>query len=368
MRGRSLAALGLVGLIVACGGRSFETEIDRHPAGVLPRGASQLAYVRIDKLRSNPLATLAYEKGRAFQWGQAFEGIARILDWAGEISRLALGTYGEEDRLPATVVVAAGRFDAKAFRDALGKAKVPHVENTYAKQAYYTCGRGTERCHVCFLSPGILVAASQEDLLKQTLDLRKSARKSMARDRGYAPILGSFSADLDLWATGMFPAPFTATLAQTLSPAVQYIQAFTIRMTCGETGRLSVALLCVSSEAAQANAQVVKKLVSIVPLQLAQLGYRIPQLETAIANSEIVVNGITADFQIALPEADVAAIAATLQAEPTEPVPLESLLPGGLPGGVPDGAPLGAPGALPPGPAPNQNAARTTGGTTSGIR
>ena len=346
MRWRLFVVMGLMGVGAACGQQSLEDELARHPAGVLPRGATQIAWARMDRLRGDPLAALAYEKGRALPWGQTFEGVARTLESCGELSRLALGTYGTGARAAATIVVATGRFDAAAFRDRLQKANVPFVEGTYGEETFYTCGRGNERSFVCFPSAGLVVVASQEALLKETLDLRRSAKKSMARDNGFAPLLKGFSPDLDLWVTGIFPEPFLASLAATISPAVQAIQAFTLTLSGDEPRHWRFALLCLSGETARANAEVLKTLVAIVPLQLARAGYAIPQLEAVIGDGEIVVDGQTADLRLSVARNAAAAITTAFRQGPTAP-PVEAMPLGDVP--------LPLPGALAPvEPAPRQ--------------
>ena len=324
----SPVAVGLLVLVVACGGRPLENEIERHPARVLPQGASQVVYARMDHLQGNSLAAWAFERGENIQWGQSFQGISQTLRLAGEITRIALGTYGAADREPSAVVVAVGQFDGEAFRKALESAQTPYVESVYGDHRYYTCGRGDTRCYICFPSPRVVVAASQEDLLKRTVDLSKRGKKSLAHDQGFAPLLESFSPEMDFWATGLFPNAIAMSLGgQLQTPAIQLIQAFTIKLTGDENKRLDLVLHCASPEAAQANAMILKTLLGSVVHQVVLAGYRVPDLVDALTRSQIVVEGATADFQFEMSQAEIAATAEALRAGPAEQPVFEPIAP-----------------------------------------
>ena len=324
----SPVALVLLGLVVACGGRPLENEIERHPAQVLPQGASQVFYGRVDRLRGDPLLAWAMEQGENIRWGQSLRGISEMLRPAGEITRIALGTYGAADKEPSAAVVAIGQFDGEAFRQALESARTPFVESSYENHGLFTCGRGNARCYICFPSPRVIVAASQEDLLKRTVDLSKRSKKSLARDQGFAPLLESFSPEMDFWATGLFPnAVATLLSGQLQSPAIQLIQAFTIQLTGNESKRLELVLHCASPEAAQANARILQDLLGLLATQIYHAGYRIDELLEALNRSEIVVEATRATFQIEMSRAEIAATAEALRAGPAEQPMPEPLAP-----------------------------------------
>lgn len=315
-----LVAIGLLGFVIGCGGRSLEMEFETHPAKVLPQGASQIAFARADRLRDNPLIMLAYERAQTPELGPSLLGANRTLKLAGAMERLALGTYGAAaGKEPAAAIVAAGRFDENAFRKALESSRIPHVEGSYGRHRFYTCGRGDERCYVSFTSPRLVVAASQEDLLKRTLDMSRRGAKNMMRDRGFAPLLQSFSPQLDLWVTGAFPAALATAFGPQVQQAIEMIRAFTIRLAGGENAQLKLTLHCASQEAAEANAMFLRKLLASVTQQMVLAGYRISELISAINRSQIVVEGRTAEFNFAINKADMAATAAALQAEPVAP-------------------------------------------------
>jgi len=288
----------------------------------------QVFYARADSLRGDPLVALAMEQTHKIKWGRSLKGIAETLQRAGDVSRLALGTYGNSAREPSAVAVATGRFDEEAFRKALESAQTPFVESTYGKRDYLTCGRGDARSYVCFLSPNVVVAASSEKLLKQTLDIRDGKRKSLERDRTFEPLLKSFSPDLDLWATGIFPADIAAALGSQLqSPAVQMIQGFTVKLSgTGDKKRLDVALHCASPDAAQANGMILKTLLGSVVTQIRLAGYEIDDLLKAINRSRIVVDGTKTDFQLEMSKKEIAATATAFRNGPTSMV-VETLPP-----------------------------------------
>lgn len=320
MRALSIGAIELLGFVIACGGRPLETEIERHPANVLPQGASQIFYARMDRLRDNPLAVLAYERGQASELGPSLKGANQMLQLAGGIERLALGTYGAAaGQEPATVVVATGQFDENAFRKTLESSQMPYVDGSHGTCRFFTCGRGEARCYVSFSSPRLVVASSQEDLLKRTLDLSGRGAKSMARDRGFAPLLGSFSPEMDLWVTGVFPSALSAMFDGQMAQAIELIRAFTIKLAGGDTKRLDLLLHCASAEAAQADAMLLKKLLVSVAQQMVLAGYSIPDLINIINRSEIVIVGSTADFNVEINKAELAATAAAFRAKPAPP-------------------------------------------------
>jgi len=317
MRAVALVTCGLLGSIVACGSRPLETEIERHPARVLPQGASQIFYARVDRLRVNPLVVLVYEQGQRLRLGPSLKGTSQTLPLAGDIERLALGTYsGPTGREQAAVAVATGRFHEDTFRKALETFRIPYVEGRYGELRTYTCGRGEARCYVCFASPRLLVASSQEDLLKRTLDLSTRKAKSMARDRGFAPLLEGFSPETDLWVTGFFPSGLAAAFGDQMQAAIQAIQAFTIVLETDDGSRLAFVLHCDSPEAAEANAMVLKTLIAGLVQQLVVSGYSIPDLINAINRSRIVVERARTTFKLQMNKTEVAATAAALRAEP----------------------------------------------------
>jgi hypothetical protein len=317
---RALAVFSLA-LLLGCGGRrSLETQLERHPADVLPQGAAQIASARLDRLRNNPLAVLAYERAKAANLGPALKGILQALEPAGDLNRVALAVYGAAiGRDAAAVVVAAGRLSEDIFRKSLELARLPYVEGTHDGRRFYTCGRGNERCYVSFVSPRLVVASSQEDLLKRALDLGRSGAKSMARDRGFAPLLDSFSPQMDLWVTGAFPRALSSAFGEQLEQALQLIRAFTIRLTGGEPARFDLTLHCGSTEAAQADAVFLQKLLASTTQEMVAAGYKISDLINVINRSRIVVGEATAEFKIEIGKAELAATAAALRAEPTAP-------------------------------------------------
>jgi len=330
MRAVAAVSLASLGFLLACGGRSLDVEIERHPANVLPQGATQVFYARVDRLRDNPLAVLACERAQKLDLG-TFKSTSQTLALAGDVERLVLGTYGATvEKEAAAVVVATGRFNEDVFRKALETFRMPHVEGSYGDRRFYTCGRGETRCYVSFVSPRLLAVASQEDLLKRTLALSKRGTKSMARDRGFAPLLQSFSPEMDLWATGLFPPVLSAAFGGQLQAAVQLIQAFTLKLAGQERKHLDLVLHCGSVEAAQANAMVLKTLLGATVQQLVDGGYNVADLIDAVNRSQIIVEGGTADFKLEMNKAEIAATAAVLRAEPVAPA-IEAFPPAAAP-------------------------------------
>ncbi len=323
MRRTTLALLGIVSLFSACGGRSLEQMLERHPAHVLPQGIFQVFVFRLDRLRENPLALLLYEKGHNLNLGPSLRGTSQTLQLAGTINRLVIGTYGGQSKSDAAVVaLAAGTFDEQAFLQALEGAGIPHIVGTHDHQTFYTCGRGDMRCYVAFPSSHLAVAASQEDLLKRTLDLRRRPAKSLANDRALTKLLNTFSPDMDVWATGMFPPAMAGLFGPQIRPALEMIDAFTLRLVGGRNQRLGLSLHCTTAEAAETNAKVLRMVVAQLAQQAVESGYDIQPLLDAINLSQITVDGDRADYELELSAATIAATAQTFRQPPTlRPMP-----------------------------------------------
>ena len=327
MHVRTLAAVGLLGLLTACAGRPLEEQIERHPAYVLPQGAMQVFSARVDRLKNDPLAVWAYERGDKLDLGPSLTGTSQTLHLAGAIARVALGAYsggGREE--PATVAVATGRFDEAAFLKALDANQIPYVASQYGRQRLFTCGRGDARCYVCFPSKQLVVASSKEDMLKRALDLTRRGARSVAADKGFEPLLESYSPDLDLWAVGFFPATLSGILGPQLQGTLQMIRGFTIKMKAAETDQLNLLLHCAAPDAAEAIATLLRNVVRSVVQQLMDMGYNVPALVNAVQRSEIVAKGLIVDFKIEFGKGDAAAIANGLRAEPV-PRPVQAAPP-----------------------------------------
>ncbi|MBM3335201.1 hypothetical protein FJY63_11120 [Candidatus Sumerlaeota bacterium] len=320
MLARCLIAMALVAALSACGRRSLEQQFDRNPIAALPQGVAQVAYARVERLKTNPLITLAYERAGRIELGSELKGTSQALGLAGDVARLVIGTYGRSDKGPAVVALASGQFSSESFRKALASANIPHVESRYGSQQYWTCGRGDSRCHVSLPSPRLVVASSEEDMLKQTLDLARGSKKNLANDRNLAPLLKSFSADMDMWATGQFPRAFSLKFDEELRAAIMMIHSFTIKLTGNGETRLNAILHCASPESAKANAMIVQELVGSLATQLNAAGYQIRDLIKAIGNSQISVSGPTVDFQIEMNKAEIAATAKALSERPLRPM------------------------------------------------
>jgi len=320
MRPYRLAAVAVFGVLAACGGRPLEQRIERHPAEALPLGASQIFHVRVGTLRNNPLATLLYEQAHRLELGPSLKGTSQTIQLLGGISRLVCGFYSADERSASSAVaLLSGTFDEAAFRKALDSSGIPYVTGRQDNREFYTCGRGDARCYVSFSSRQLVVAASQEGLLKRTLDLARGRAKSMTADRAFAPLLADYSPDLDLWATGHFPATLTAMLGPRLQGVLQAIQAFAIKVQSGEKSGLGLVLHCASGEAAQANASVLRDLLASLVQDLVDAGYEIPDLVRALNDSRIVLDGAKADFGIQMSRAEVAATAGALRVTPKPP-------------------------------------------------
>ena len=349
MRTRIAVLFSLLGLALACGGRPLEERLKEHPARVIPTGASQIVYVRVGELKANPLATWAYAQARDLPLGQAFVGIVRALELAGTPEHVALGTFSAAQTL-ATVAVASGQFDPAAFTKGLESAGEPYVEGTHGSWRYLTTGRGEARSYVAFPSPRVLVVASQEDLLKRTLDLVEGEAKSLAEDRAFEPLPDSFAPGLQVWATGFFPTALANSLAAGMQqPAIQLIQALTIKMdSSGGLNRLNALLHCASADAAKANAALLQGLAQQLLQQAMLAGYRLNDLATAVSQSQITLDNRQLDLEIALSDQALAATARTLASGPRQPaLSIEDLLPPGafpVPG---ETAPPGEPAAPP---------------------
>ena len=328
MHVRTLAVVGLFGLLTACAGRPLGEQFERHPAYVLPQGAMQVFYARVDRLKGNPLAVWAYERGANLDLGPSLEGTSQTLHLAGPIARAVLGTFsGRGEEGPSAVIVATGRFDEEAFRKALDSGQIPYVESQYGQRRFFTCGRGDRRCYVSFPSKQLVVAASKEDLLKRTLDLTRRGARSVAADQGLEPLFDSYAPDLDLWAIGFFPATLSGFLGPQLQGTVQMIRGFTIKVKGDDTEQLNLMLHCAAPEAAEANAAILQNVVRSVVQQVVDMGYRIPALVSVVNQSEIVAKGLAVDLKMVLSKADAAAIANGLRAEPVPPT-VETLPPG----------------------------------------
>lgn len=235
----------------------------------------------------------------------------------------------------ADVLVATGKFDDGAFRQALDSGRVPYVEGRYGDCRYYTCGRGEARSYVAIPSGRLLVAASREDLLKRTLDLRKRGGKSVGRDPGFAPLLKDFSPGADFWGTGGVPTSLLATRDPQLQGSIQGIQAFSISLAGTEDRQWELVLHCGSPEASEGGAVLLRNLLSQSLEQIVGAGYDVRDLRAAVARSKIVVDGPNVTFKLVLSKNEVEATARALRAQPVAP----QLEPGSL---------FGPPGAVLP--------------------
>jgi hypothetical protein len=315
----------ILALAAACGGRSLEKEIEKHPARVVPQGASQILYARVGPLRQNPLAAWASEEIGKIDLLQSFTGLAQSLERAGGIDRFALATYGtgQQVKTASAVAVATGQFDEKAFVKKLESDGVPFVEDKYGSTRYLTAGREQGRSYVAFPSPRVLIVATQEQILRRTLDLFSGKAKSLAEDRAFESLLKTWSADSDLWVTGVFPALIEV-------PAAQRIHSFTFTARTAPNGgaKFDLALHCLSTEAAQANANLLSQLVGEMLSRAIEAGYPLTHLTSVVNASEITVDDAMATYEITVTRRQMAdTVKAFREGSQAAPIRIEGLAP-----------------------------------------
>lgn len=355
-------ATGLLMSALACGKPSLDKQIERHPARVLPRGASQVLYARVDRLANNPLAVIGFEALGNMDWGRSMKGIAQTLRLAGTIERAAIGIYGSfmEDQ-PSAVLVAIGQFDEKKFTERLEEENIPHVREARNGAATYTCGRGDERCYVGFPSMGLLIAASRESLVNEVQAISRGKGKRLIDDKTFPGaeavqpgLLRTFSPDNDIWTAGRIPPGLIAPLAQDPRSPLLVLRNFSLELEA--PGALNSLLTVYSSfdevntenesiveEITNANAKLLSKIVGSLATQFRMAGYEIDPLLAAVNRSKIEPHeGGAIAFSFSMTEEEVAATANAIKAGPSASPPslLDQLMP--TPGGAlpPTGTPV----------------------------
>jgi len=196
---------------MACGGGEEEMarDIQAKPYAALPANANYLYGLRPKIIASNALVDeLRKAMGKQHD-DLLFTSKAREvgLDPQQQIDAMVYGLYGG-----SWAMVALGQFEEPAVIKAIsaqgeGRIQIQVTEKNYAGHKYYVINRSAEGAsdslYVCFPATGRMLAASNENLMMNSIVVSRGKADSMLSDKTLGPLLQKIDPAAAGWVAGL---------------------------------------------------------------------------------------------------------------------------------------------------------------------